>query len=134
MSDLSPLIPRQPVPPLEVPLVGGGTWSIASASGYPFTMIVVYRGLHCPICKSYLGKLEHHYAAFRDKGVEVIALSGDTEERASRAKSEWGLERLPIRCRCRSPGAGGSTSRADAVPPRPGSRSRRSSPNPASSS
>jgi len=96
MTDITPLIPRKPVPSLAAPLVGGGEWSIANAKGDPFTMIVFYRGLHCPICKTYLGSLEKQLDKFAEKGVEVVALTTDGEERAARAKSEWGLEKLPV--------------------------------------
>jgi hypothetical protein len=30
MTDLTPLFPRQPVPPLTVPLVGGGEFDLAA--------------------------------------------------------------------------------------------------------
>lgn len=96
MSDLTPLIPRQPVPSLSVPLVGGGTFDIAQASGDPFTMVVFYRGLHCPICKGYLGGLEAQLGAFTSRGVEVVALSTDDEERATKAKADWGLDSLAV--------------------------------------
>jgi len=96
MPDITPLIPRQSVPELTVPLVGGGEWSLASAKGDPFTMIVAYRGLHCPICKGYLGELQRHLDAFGERGVEVIAVSTDDGERAARSKADWGLDRLPV--------------------------------------
>lgn len=50
MSEITPLMPRQPVPALEVPTVGGGTWRLADQHPESFTMVVFYRGLHCPIC------------------------------------------------------------------------------------
>ena len=53
----TPLVPRQVVPDLTVPLVGGGHWSLADQTPDQFTLIVVYRGLHCPICSNYLADL-----------------------------------------------------------------------------
>ena len=44
----TPLIPRQVVPDLTVPLVGGGYRSLANLTLDQFTLIVVYRGLYCP--------------------------------------------------------------------------------------
>ncbi|MEM8662929.1 MAG: peroxiredoxin-like family protein [Pseudomonadota bacterium] len=96
MSDLKPLMPRQAVPSLDVPLVGGGTWSLAGSKGDPFTLVVFYRGLHCPICKTYLGSLEKLLDKFTEKGIEVIALSTDNEERAAKAKADWNLPNLNI--------------------------------------
>jgi alkyl hydroperoxide reductase subunit AhpC len=43
-----------------------------------------------------LRSLEARLDDFRSRGVEVIAISGDTQERAERAKEEWGLENLRI--------------------------------------
>jgi peroxiredoxin len=90
------LKPRQPVPPLEFPLVGGGTWRLGDAKPALFQMIVVYRGLHCPICKTYLGDLEAKLPEFAKRGVDVIAVSTDSRERAEKAKADWGLNNLRV--------------------------------------
>jgi len=87
---------RQTAPPLEANLVGGGAWRLADAKPAAFTMIVVYRGLHCPICKSYLGELEAKLPEFEKRGVEVVALSTDSREHAAQAQSEWGLNKLKL--------------------------------------
>lgn len=88
--------PRQPAPALKVKLLGGGTWSLADAKPPMFEMIVVYRGLHCPICKTYLGELETKLPEFAKRGVDVIAISTDSLERAERAKAEWGLSNTRV--------------------------------------
>jgi peroxiredoxin len=87
---------RQPAPPLEVGLLDGGTWRLADASPAAFTLVVVYRGLHCPVCKIYLADLEAKLPEFARRGVEVVALSTDSRERAERSRSEWGLSNLKI--------------------------------------
>ncbi len=96
MTDLRPLLPRQTVPPLTAELVGGGTWSSDSPGGDPFTLVVFYRGLHCPICKTYLGSLEKLLPDFAKRGVKVVALSSDTTERAATAKADWGLGEMTV--------------------------------------
>ena len=90
--------PRQPAPPLEVKLLDGGTWRLGEAKPAAFEMIVVYRGLHCPVCKTYLGELEAKLPEFAKRGVDVIAISADSRERAERAKTEWGLSNLRVGC------------------------------------
>jgi len=90
------LLPRKPVPELDVALTNGGTWTLSEEAGENFTMIVVYRGLHCPICKSYLQALQEHLPKLRDQGVNVVAISSDTEERAKSAQSEWGVDKVTI--------------------------------------
>lgn len=77
------LLPRHPVPALNVPLVGGGRFVLGAAPGEKFDLIVFYRGLHCPICAKYLLELERLSSEFGSRGVQVLALSSDTEERGS---------------------------------------------------
>ena len=96
MSDITPLIPRQPVPALELPLVGGGTWKLAERKPENFTMVVFYRGLHCPICSRYLGDLNKKAEKFRALGGDIVVASSDDAERAERAKAEWGLDAIDV--------------------------------------
>jgi peroxiredoxin len=90
--------PRQPAPPLEVKLLDGSTWRLGDAKPATFEMIVVYRGLHCPVCKTYLGDLESKLPEFSKRGVDVIAISTDSRDRAEKAKAEWGLNNLRVGC------------------------------------
>lgn len=91
MTDLTPLVPRQPVPPLVLPLVGSGRFDLSADKPEHFSVVVFYRGLHCPQCSRYLKDLETKLAEFDKRGVLVAAVSSDDAERAQRAKLEWGL-------------------------------------------
>jgi peroxiredoxin len=75
------LIPRHPVPALNVPLVQGGRFVLGAAPGEKFDLIVFYRGLHCPLCAKYLLELERLSSEFAQRGVQVLAVSSDSEER-----------------------------------------------------
>jgi hypothetical protein len=44
------LMPRQPVPALEVATLEHGNFQLASDAPDKFGLVVFYRGLHCPIC------------------------------------------------------------------------------------
>lgn len=90
------LIPDAPAPALSLPLVGGGTWTLADRKPANFTMIVVYRGYHCPVCKGYVTALNGLVDKAAEVGVDVVAVSMDPEDRATRTKAEWGLDRLDI--------------------------------------
>ena len=79
----SPLLPRRPVPALRVPLVGGGDFVLGAAPGQNFDLVVVYRGLHCPLCAKYLLELSRLQDEFAQRGVAIIALSSDDAERAA---------------------------------------------------
>ena len=75
------LIPRHPVPSLNVPLVGSGRYVLGADSGEHFDLIVFYRGLHCPLCAKYLLELERLTPEFQARGVKMLAVSSDDETR-----------------------------------------------------
>ncbi|MEL6647532.1 MAG: redoxin family protein [Pseudomonadota bacterium] len=58
-------------------------------------MVVVYRGLHCPLCKKYLTQLEAIKGKYHALGVDVVAVSGDPEEKARAMVDETGLS-VPV--------------------------------------
>lgn len=89
-------VPRRPVPPLSVPFVGSGRFEVEQERPENFTLVVFYRGLHCPICKRQLTDLESKLADFEELGVSVVAISTDTKDRAEATKSEWRLTKLRI--------------------------------------
>ena len=89
------LKPRQPVPALDVETLNG-SWSLAEQKPENFTLVVFYRGLHCPICSKYIGELAKLEADFGEAGISVIALSQDTRERAEQAVQDWNLGELTV--------------------------------------
>jgi peroxiredoxin len=88
--------PRQAAPELVVETVGGGTWRLSEQTPESFTLIVFYRGVHCPFCRTQLQDLKAKQEDFRARGIEVIAISGNDGEQAQRAAREWELGDLPI--------------------------------------
>lgn len=89
-------LPTRPAPALVVDVVGGTRWSLAERRPARFTMVVFYRGLHCPVCHAYLAELERLLPEYAARGVEVIAISGDDAGRAERTRQEWKLTTLTI--------------------------------------
>lgn len=87
---------RQPAPPLSVPTLDGGTFTLAEAKPERFTLVVAYRGRHCPACSRYLGELEALLPEFAARGIEAIAVSMDQQDRAAESKREWGLANTRI--------------------------------------
>jgi len=90
------LIPRQEVPELIVDTVNGMTWDLRDQQPKNFTMVVFYRGLHCPVCKSYLEELNSKIDQFRDKGVNVICVSANTRSLAEETTTKWDVDKLTI--------------------------------------
>lgn len=90
------LLPRQPVPSLSVPQLSGAKLTLAADPAQHFTLLVFYRGYHCPLCRTYLSELNRLHDEFSTRGVVVKVLSSDTEERARRAADEWSLDHLDL--------------------------------------
>jgi len=90
------LKPRAKVPALDLPTLGDSRFNMAAMRPRSFTMLVFYRGLHCPICKMYLRDLDRKLNDFAKLGVEAVAISTDTKERADQSEREWGIERLTV--------------------------------------
>jgi peroxiredoxin len=89
-------MPRKPLPSLEFDLLGGGRWSLAEQKSDKFTMIVFYRGFHCPQCRRYTTELNGMIGEFDKRGVSTVIASNDTKERAEQTKETWGLPNLKI--------------------------------------
>lgn len=90
------LKPLQPVPALDIQMLSGERFRLSERNPDAFTMIVFYRGLHCPICKPWLGDLDVRVSDFAALGVDAVAASCDGRERAAQSRSEWRLEHLDI--------------------------------------
>ncbi len=88
------LLPRQKTPGLAVATLNHGQFDLSSESSERGTVICFYRGLHCPICANYLKDLAKHISAFAERGVGVIAISSDTEERAQAMADKVGAPEL----------------------------------------
>ncbi|MGB6153353.1 MAG: peroxiredoxin-like family protein [Pricia sp.] len=88
--------PRQKVPGLELDLINDTQWSLEAQHSDVFTMIVFYRGLHCPKCKEQLESLANKLQDFSERGVHVIAVSCNTEELAKKTGEKWNIPDLPI--------------------------------------
>jgi len=93
---MTPLIAGQTFPRQEVARLGGGTLTLGDpAQGRDWQLVVVYRGLHCPICKRYLKQLQGMLETFHQTGVDVVAVSADPLVKAQGMAEEEGLS-LPL--------------------------------------
>jgi peroxiredoxin len=95
-SLMNQVMPRQPVPALDLPLAGGGRFVLADEQPESFTLLLFYRGLHCPICKGQLDDLQNRLDEFGEAGIRCVAISMDGQERAEKAKHRWDLAQLDI--------------------------------------
>ncbi len=87
---------RQAAPEMSFPLVEGGSWTLSERKPENMSMVVAYRGVHCPMCRNYLKELNQQVGEFNKRGVEVVAVSSDGRERATAAKTDWELPNIPM--------------------------------------
>lgn len=92
----SGLLPRHPVPALNLALCNGGRYVLGAAPGERFDLLVFYRGLHCPICIKYLLELERLAPDFARRGVQLVAISSDGEERARQLAEKIGANGVQV--------------------------------------
>ncbi|WP_299667315.1 redoxin domain-containing protein [uncultured Polaribacter sp.] len=88
--------PREKVPNLKINLVNDTQWSLQDQNPENFTLIIFYRGKHCPVCKKQLEQLQKRVDDFTERGVNLIAISANTEELAKETYNEWDIESIPI--------------------------------------
>ena len=76
-------------------------WSTVSgeelvpSEGAGWRVLIVYRGKHCPLCKTYLNTLDAMLDAFKAASIAVSAVSADTAEKAKAEVAECGW-RFPV--------------------------------------
>lgn len=90
------LTPDAPAPELKLPLVGGGEFDLAAENPENFTMVLFYRGYHCPVCKNYLGGLVASLKDYEAAGFSVVVASMNGEELAQKSVDEWELGDLRV--------------------------------------
>jgi len=88
--------PRTKVPEIDVDLVNDTQWKLSEQTPENFTMVVFYRGKHCPICKKYLEELQSKLDKFTNRGVNVIGISANTEKLGKETYDSWDIPDIPI--------------------------------------
>ena len=92
----SKLLTGTTAPNLEVQTLGGQPWKLADRQPQNYTLLAFYRGLHCPLCQEQIVGLEQSLGEFTKLGIEVLAISGDSLERAQQSQQDWSLQSLQI--------------------------------------
>ena len=90
------LIPGQAAPNLDLPLTINARYKLADQTPEHFTMLVFYRGKHCPICRKYLEEIGGRMSEIADAGLAPVAISMDDPERAEVVDKEWETADLPL--------------------------------------
>ncbi|WP_044291141.1 redoxin domain-containing protein [Rivularia sp. PCC 7116] len=90
------LMPGEKVPELKVNILNGEDWKLSEDAFTNMKLIVFYRGLHCPLCKAYVGELDKKINEFAQLDIDIVAISGDSEEKAKLTKAKWNLQEIKI--------------------------------------
>lgn len=88
------LMPRQKTPDLSLPTLDHGAFDLSGDGSDRGTVICFYRGLHCPLCATYLTELEKRVDDFAERGVKTIAISSDGEDRTRQMAEKIGASKL----------------------------------------
>ncbi len=90
------LLPRQKTPDLKLPTLSHGDFDLSAEATERGVILCFYRGLHCPICATYLAELQKQTPAFAERGVSTLAISSDGRERAQAMADKIGADALRI--------------------------------------
>ena len=90
------LIPGNPAPALDLPLTIDARFVLADQKPEHFTMLIFYRGRHCPVCKRYLEEIGGRLDELVEAGLQPFAISMDSPDRAATVHEEWETHDLPL--------------------------------------
>ena len=90
------LLPRLKTPNLKLQTVADGNFDLSIEVSEHGTLVCFYRGLHCPICVTYLKELEEFTPQFLKRGINTIAVSTDDEERANEMATRIDAKNLRV--------------------------------------
>ncbi len=82
----------KPFPTISLQTLSGKSLALGQPPQGQWQLLVIYRGLHCPICKKYLSQLNDMKADFDKMNVQIVAVSTDPEDKAKKFAAELGLD------------------------------------------
>ena len=91
---MSAIKPADAFPAITFKGVNGDDEQLTSLKGH-WVMLIVYRGDHCPRCKTYIAKLHELVPGYTERDVHIRLASTDPKEVAQRTISENGWT-LPV--------------------------------------
>lgn len=90
------LLPSNPAPKLVLETVAHGGFDLAVNAPPNGTMVVFYRGEHCPICHHHIKEMDDRIGDFALRGISVVAVSSDALQNAKKLVDEMQIIRLPV--------------------------------------
>lgn len=65
---------------------------VAPQESNNWTLLVIYRGVHCPICSKYLTQLQEMRSQFQDINVDIVAVSADSVDQLNTKLADVSVE------------------------------------------
>jgi peroxiredoxin len=94
-SQSHPLLGR-PAPPFELKDSTGEAWKLPEAHASEPVILVFYLGQTCMACVTHLVELDFAISRFRDRGVRVLAVSGDSPQSSRQRLNRYRDFRVPL--------------------------------------
>ena len=79
------------IPDIEISLINGNAARLYDETSI-WILLIVYRGLHCPICKDYATRFEHNLSKLQDMNTQLFFISADSLEKARTFAEELNLK------------------------------------------
>ena len=88
--------PAAKAPALALDTVGHGSFVLHAPGTEAGTLLVFYRGLHCPVCAGQLKELEAAADDFAARGVRIVAATADARDRAAKMAEKTSVRKVAI--------------------------------------
>lgn len=90
------LVPSLPVPPLVVETLAHGVFDLAQDHGENGSLVLFYRGLHCPICVEQMALFETLQDRIAALGLASLMVSTNDADKARRTAEQAGVRTARI--------------------------------------
>ena len=82
-------VPGSILTPMKFARVNGGKITVGGPKKN-WTLLIVYRGNHCPRCKKYLNVLNNMRCDWNNAGFDIVVVSADSSKKALADLTEFG--------------------------------------------
>jgi len=76
------IYPGDKVPQLSLLTVSGDRFTLSEQNPEKFTVVVFYRGKHCPLCLNHLKEIQDRHQKIVESGMNIVAVSMDDDVKA----------------------------------------------------
>jgi len=95
------LLAGEKFPTIQITDTNGNLASLSDAAHLgedkdKWSLVVVYRGYHCPICLKYLNSLTEYTEKLKSLNIDVVAVSADTPEQLDKMKDKGLDVKFPV--------------------------------------